>query len=81
MRSLFFFTQTGCLLPLLMFFNLFFGWLFFRPLVWLGFEAVLILLFILNGLVLSQKISRSAQRRGRVVDVEAEVVQERRKIK
>ena len=49
--------------------------------MWLGFEAVLILLFILNGLVLSQKISRSAQRRGRVVDVEAEVVQERRKIK
>ncbi len=79
--TIFFVAQTGCLLPILMLFNLFFGWMFFKPLVWLGIEGALALLFILNSYFLKKRISSFSPRRGKVVDVEAEIVEDRGRLK
>ncbi len=90
--------QSGCLLPLLIILNLFFGKLFFHSTaIWLSIEAVLIFLFILKIHFFMRKISRqfwpqghglsSARQshrpegRGRVIDVEGEVVEEKEKLK
>jgi len=74
--------QSGCLLPLFMIFNLFFGKLFFRSTaVWLGIEGVLILLFILKIHFFIRKIRGSHRARGEVIDVEGKVVEDREKLK
>jgi len=87
--------QSGCLLPLLIIFNLFFGKLFFHSTaIWLGIEGVLIFLFILKIHLFVRKISRQSHRpqgrglpsarqshRGRVIDVEGKVVEEKEKLK
>lgn len=78
-KGVFFVSQTGCLLPILILFNLFFGWMFFRPLVWLAIEGVLALLFILNSYFLAKRVSSFAPRRGRVVDAEGEIVEDGKK--
>ncbi len=50
---------SGCLLPLLIIFNLLFGKLVFSSTrMWLGIEAGLILLFIININIMARKISR-----------------------
>lgn len=69
-------SQTGCLLPMLMILNLFFGWIFFKPLIWLFTEGALILLFIINSYVLIKKVSSLSARRSDVIDVEGQVVEE-----
>jgi hypothetical protein len=85
MSSFVFFSRTGCLLPFLIFFNLFLGWIFLKPAYWLGLEAVLIILFAANGLILLKKISSSFSQprhgriRGNAVDTEAEVIKEDKK--
>jgi len=81
MKSFVFFSKTGCLLPLLIFLNLFFGWLFFEPHYWLGIEGVLVLLFVLNALILTRKITSSLKTKKTkgVIDVEGGVVEEKRK--
>jgi len=82
-KSILLISQTGCLLPLMILFNLFFGWMFFKPLTWVSVEGILILLFIINSYVLARKISSSASslRRSNVVDVEGEVVEKEDQIK
>lgn len=83
--------QSGCLLPTLIIFNLFFGKLFFRSTaLWLGIEGVLILLFALKMHLFVRRIKEqlkeqgpgraSGSRRygtgGEVIDVEAKVLED-----
>jgi len=81
-KSFVFFSRTGCFLPLLIILNLFFGWLIFKPRYWIIIEAILILLFIINGFIITRKIiSTSSKKRDDVIDVKGEVVEERHKLK
>lgn len=49
----------GCLLPLLIIFNLFFGRFIFNSTgLWLGVEAVLVLIFMIKIKVMVSRISR-----------------------
>ncbi|MFY9402132.1 MAG: hypothetical protein WAQ07_01830 [Candidatus Omnitrophota bacterium] len=69
--------RGGCLLPFLIFFNLFFGRIFFSLKLWLIIEGVLILIFFLYSYILSKKLLsgvNNLQKRSGVIDVEAEVV-------
>jgi len=82
LRSFVFLSGSGCLLPALIIFNLLFGWIFLKPKLWLIFEAVLILLFIINGFIITRKIiSTSSKKRDDVIDVKGEVVEDRHKLK
>jgi uncharacterized membrane protein len=81
MKSIVFFSRTGCLLPLLIIFNLLFGWIFLRPLCWLFLEIVLVLLFMVNSYILTRRIILASSRRGDGIDVEAKVLEERRESK
>ena len=81
MKTLMFSSRTGCLLPLVIFFNLFFGWIFFPTRLWLAIEGILILLFFLNSYILLRHFSNKAAntgRRGRkgVIDVEGKVIKD-----
>jgi len=70
---------AGCLLPFLLIFNLFFGWLFFRPLHWFLLEAVLVFIFLLHSMVLTRKMFSDISGRSRgdkVIDVEGRVIGE-----
>ena len=70
--------QSGCLLPLLIILNLFFGRLFFpSTAIWLGVEGLLLLLFILKMRLFARKISSQFKRGGRIVDVEGEVLEDK----
>ena len=81
-RSLFFVSQTGCLLPVLIVFNLMFGWMFFKLSTWILVEVVMILLFVLSARFMMKKIvSSSFSRRENVVDVEGETVEEKKRLK
>jgi len=81
-KSFLFFSGSGCLLPFLIIFNFLFGWIFLKHLHWLIIEAILVLFFIINGYVMTRKIiSASSRKRGDVIDVKAEVVEERHKRK
>lgn len=82
MKSVVFFSQSGCLLPLLILLNLFFGWILLKPLTWLAIEGILIFLFIVNILILSKHISTLSPKKDKdVIDVEGEVVEEKLKLK
>jgi len=70
-----FISQTGCLLPLLIILNLFFGWIFFKPAVWLLVGAVLILLFVVNSYFIIRMIIKPPQKKGGIIDIEADVVE------
>lgn len=76
-KSFVFFIQSGCLLPLPIFLNLFFGWIFFKPKIWLLIEGILILLFLINSYVLARRISAFTTKKDNVVDVEGEVIEDR----
>jgi len=68
--SFVFFSSSGCLLPILIIFNLLFGWIFLKPKVWLISEAILILLFIVNGFMVTRKIiSASTKKYKDAIDV------------
>jgi uncharacterized membrane protein len=73
MGLVFFAGQAGCLLPILILLNLFFGWLFFKPLTWLMVEVGLILLFILSSFFFIRKVANFSRRDNQVIDVEAKV--------
>ena len=73
-------SSGGCLLPLLIILNLFFGRLFLKASHWLALEGVLILLFALNSYLFTRRIFRCVKKRDNVIDVEGEVIKERRKI-
>jgi hypothetical protein len=78
--SVVFLSHSGCLLPFLLFFNFFFGWLFLKPFIWLGVEAGLVILLILNSYILAKKLFNygPGTNRGKVIDTEAEVVEDQR---
>jgi len=81
-RSFVFFNRTGCLLPLLIMFNLLFGWIFLKPKEWLITEAVLLLFFIINGYIITRKIiSGSSAKRHNVIDIEGKVVEDKHRLK
>ena len=77
MKSVVLFGNIGCFLPFLIIFNLFFGWIFLRPAIWLGLEAVLLLILLLSLHIFSKSI-RSSMRAdsGHIIDVEAEVLKD-----
>lgn len=83
--------SSGCLLPLLIILNLFFGKLIFNSTrLWLGVEAILILLFILKINLIARKIGQlgrglassgqSHRPQDRVIDVEGHVVEDKKKL-
>ena len=91
--------QSGCLLPILIILNLFFGKLIFNSTrLWLGIEAVLILLLVIKIRVFMRKISEqlksgghgwsvdrqnqkaASHHRGKVIDVEGEIVEDKQKL-
>ncbi|MDD5476618.1 MAG: hypothetical protein PHG87_00185 [Candidatus Omnitrophica bacterium] len=58
--------SSGCFLPFLIIFNLFFGRFIFNSIrLWLGIEAILILMFILSINIMRRKIIRQFGRQGR----------------
>ena len=71
------FSQSGCLLPLLILINLFFGLAFFKFGTWLAIELILILLFLLNSLFMARKIFSQPRKNNKVIDVEGKVIEER----
>lgn len=77
--SYFLVTQAGCLLPLLIIFNLFFGRVFLKTPVWLGAEIFLILLLLVNSHFLARRVSGMSARMRDVIDVEGEIVEETQK--
>ena len=83
MKAMVFSSRAGCLLPALIFFNLFFGWLFFPPHIWLAAEGVMILLFVLNSYILMKNVSRMSRQpqapaRRDAIDVEARIVDDKK---
>ena len=75
------FYSSGCLLPFLIIFNLFFGRLFFNTLHWLAIEGILIVIFVVYAHVFSRRIINSVKRKDNVIDVEGEVIQDKKKLK
>lgn len=74
-----FFGQAGCLLPLLILFNLFFGWMFLPVLYWLAAGSVLILLFFVNSYIFLRRLSKMTKpaegARDGAIDVEGKVIE------
>lgn len=74
--------SSGCLLPFLIILNLFFGKLIFNSTrLWLGIEALFILIFILKINILARKINQQFRPKGKVVDIEGQVVEDKKKLK
>ncbi|MFH1269680.1 MAG: hypothetical protein ABIH75_01295 [Candidatus Omnitrophota bacterium] len=80
-KSFVFLSGSGCLLPALIIFNLFFGWIFLSPVHWLVIEGVLILIFIINGFIMMRKIISTSSRSEGAIDVEGEVVEDKHKLR
>ena len=80
-KSSVFLSRSGCLLPLFIFFNLFFGRIFLNTQHWLILEVLLVLLFSLNSYMVTRKFFLSSHKRADVIDVEGEVVQDKKKQK
>lgn len=74
MKSVLILSQSGCFLPLLIILNLFFGWMFLKPGLWLLIEAGLVILFIINALILMKNLSRMTKKGKGVVDIEGKVL-------
>jgi hypothetical protein len=83
---------SGCLLPFLILANLLFGKLIFSSTrLWLGVEAGLVLLFIINLNIMARKISRQFSSSGRgqqsrgqqekVIDIQGQVVEDDKRLK
>ena len=77
--------QSGCLLPVLIIFNLFFGkFIFGSYRLWLGVEVVLVLLFMIKIHAFARNINEQLKPKGHsrnnVIDVEGEVVEEKHKL-
>jgi len=75
-RSLVAFSSTGCLLPFLFFVILIFGRLIFSRRAWLLIAGILLLIFAFKSLLFARKI-KSASKDTEVIDVEAEIVDEK----
>jgi hypothetical protein len=58
--------RSGCLLPMLIIFNLFFGrFIFNSNSLWLGIEGILVLLFIIKLHIFTRKITAQLWPQGR----------------
>jgi len=73
-------SRIGCLLPVLIIFNLFFGLFFLKPLYWLALEAVLIMLCVLTFATIVKKVSSLNSNHSNVIDVEGKIVENRKKL-
>ena len=73
---------SGCLLPALIFSNLLFGWMVFKPIwLWLAVGGVLLLIFILQvSSFLRMFLSGSPKKKSDVIDIQAQVLDEQNKI-
>jgi hypothetical protein len=71
-------SSGGCLLPLLIVLNLFFGQFFFKTGQWLAIEGILVLLLLLHSYMVTRRI-KSSQRNNpkNVIDVEGKVVEDK----
>ena len=67
-------------MPFLIIFNLFFGWMFLNPWQWLLLGLILIVFFLLNFFILAKKVTRQLHRKDKVIDVEAEVLDNKDKL-
>ena len=76
-KAMVYIAHAGCLLPILLILNLFFGWLIFKPLIWIGLELVLLLGFVLSSYVFAKSILYSRPGNNEAIDVEAEVIEEK----
>lgn len=74
-------TQAGCLLPFLIVFNFFFGWIFLGWRWWLISEGLLVLLFFLTSYIMLRKLTRQSGRSEGVIDVEGRIIDEKKKLK
>lgn len=88
-------SRSGCLLPFLIIFNLFFGRLIFGSTrIWLGIELVLILMFVFKINTMARKISQELRQgsrdeasnspirnKGKIIDVQGQVIEEKEKLK
>ena len=83
--------QSGCLLPTFIILNLFFGkFIFNSTRLWLGVEGILVLVFIIKIRTFIRKMSEqfrskggglaSGYGRGKVIDIQGEVVEEKQKL-
>ena len=54
--------------------------MFFKPLTWLAIEGVILLLILINSLLLVRKISSLTKTKSNVIDIEGEVVEEKKKL-
>jgi len=75
------FGASGCLLPLLVIFNLLFGWMFLKPAHWLITEVVLVLFFIVKGYIFTRNIISVSRKYDGAIDVKGEVLEERDRLK
>jgi len=73
-------SSGGCLLPLLIAANLFFGHLFLKTSHWLALEGILIAIFWLNSYLFTRRLFSKAQKRDNVIDVEGEVLKDHKRI-
>ncbi len=66
---------SGCLLPLLIILNLFFGRIFFKTTDWLAIEGILVLLLLFNSYISFRRFFRPGRKRqDGVIDVEGKVL-------
>lgn len=83
--------NAGCLLPLLIIFNLFFGKLIFGSTgLWLGVEGVLILIFMLKIKIMVSRLNQqfrhfqgqqqSSKVSGKVIDVQGQEVKDNQQL-
>lgn len=69
-------SHTGCILPLFIILNFFFGWIFLGLFKWLIVEALLILILVIKSLIIAKKIVSVSSGRGKIIDVKGEVIKE-----
>jgi len=68
----------GCLLPLFIILNLFFGRLLFSTNQWLVIGGVLVLVFLLNSYITARRVFSSGRnKRSNVIDVEGRVIKDK----
>jgi len=79
-KSLYLMGQLGCLIPSLILVNLFFGLLFFKPIIWLLIGVILVILFILNTYIIIRKMSSFFSEKDDVIDVEGEAIEEKEQL-
>jgi hypothetical protein len=74
-RSVVYMGGAGCFLASLVFSNFIFGWLFFKPRIWLLIEIVLIIALWLYTRFMRYKLTRMQQKQDKVIDTDAEIIE------